>query len=139
MGKARTVAEGLAGIVLQAGPLRRGLRRLTLEGRVPCELWTRIPVVEDFEVDLGDRVSFRYSRADGDAIGRSLYWRGTQEWEPTTVRPFLALARRSRRFLDIGANTGLYTLLATAVKCGRGAGGAPPGGPRKDRRRGIRG
>lgn len=93
----------------------RALRRLALEGKVSREIWARLPVEDEFTVDLGGGAGFCYCPSPGDGIGRALYWRGIHEWEAASIRPFLALARAAGHFLDIGANTGVYTLMATAV------------------------
>jgi methyltransferase, FkbM family len=41
-----------------------------------------------------------------------LYWRGLKEWESETIPVFYKLAQSVQIVLDIGANTGFYTLLA---------------------------
>ena len=61
------------------------------------------------------RGDFTYRSTPNDAIGRSLYWRGLEGYEPETVGPFLEFARRARVVLDVGANAGLFALLAAAV------------------------
>jgi FkbM family methyltransferase len=43
------------------------------------------------------------------------YYLGLEGFEPATVRLFAKLATRSRVIVDVGANVGLYTLLAAAV------------------------
>lgn len=114
----KSAAQTLITTLLKAGPLRRGVRRLSLAGHVSRGVWARLPVADEFQVDLHGGTSFRYSPTIGDAIGRALYWRGIHEWEAATVLPFLELARTAGHFLDIGANTGVYTLMATAASPG---------------------
>jgi FkbM family methyltransferase len=54
-------------------------------------------------------------RLDGrDAIGEILFWRGPSI-ESATVPIFAKYARKARGVLDVGANTGLYSLIACAA------------------------
>ncbi len=97
------------------------IRPLTRSGWVPPSIWKRIPVENTFEVAIADPAEpgradrFRYRSTYGDVIGRALCWRGLDEWEHETIRAFVPLARRARRLLDVGANTGTYSLIAAAV------------------------
>lgn len=95
--------------------IREPMRVLTTRNLLPRALWTRLPVETTFQVRLPDGRSFMYAPIVGDAIGRSLYWRGIRFWEAETVSVFYTLARKSRIVLDIGANTGAFTLLACAA------------------------
>lgn len=96
-------------------PVRQSVRSLAHAGLVPREVWTRLPIMEDtFAVALPHGASFLYRARPGDAIGHAFYWCGLDAWEATTIRVFLVLARQARMFLDIGANTGAYTLIACA-------------------------
>ncbi len=101
-----------------AGPQ---IRLLTRRGWVPPSIWQRIPVESAFEVTIADPSApgradrFCYRSCYGDVIGRALCWRGLDEWEHETIQAFVPLARRARRLLDVGANTGTYSLIAAAV------------------------
>lgn len=79
---------------------------------LPKAVWKRLPVQQTFAVRLAGGTTFLYESTCNDGIGRALFWKGIVAWEPETVSVFLALAREARIVLDIGANTGLYTLLA---------------------------
>ncbi|MDA0874727.1 MAG: FkbM family methyltransferase, partial [Bacteroidetes bacterium] len=46
--------------------------------------------------------------------GKQFYWEGLDGFEPGVHRVFKALVSRSTTFLDIGANLGLYSVLARA-------------------------
>ena len=48
-----------------------------------------------------------------DLIGRTIYFRGA--WEAPVARRFLSMIRPGDRVLDIGANIGQYTLLASSA------------------------
>lgn len=113
--QAKALARGLVGATMRIAPLRRRVREVALAGRLPKSVWKRLPVTSDFTVELPGGGSFVYRTGPGDGIARALYWRGIHDWEAATIAPFLRLARVSSHFLDIGANTGIYTLLACAV------------------------
>jgi FkbM family methyltransferase len=92
------------------------VRQLANAGLVPKKIWNRLPIVDEiFTVTLPEEGSFQYHAWPGDAIGHAFYWTGVHAWEAETIRAFLALARRARRFVDVGANTGAYSLLACTV------------------------
>lgn len=107
----RPLARGAA----SSTAFRAPLRRLTRSGLVPEAIWKRLPVDQMFPVALRDGSSFRYTATPGDGIGRILYWRGLPRFEAETMSVFARLARGARRTLDIGANTGTFTLVACAV------------------------
>lgn len=94
---------------------RRALAACTQRALLPPTIWKRLPVSIRFQVRLHSGNSFWYSSTSKDAIGRALYWRGIEGYEPETLRVFARLARGARFVLDIGANTGVYALLACAV------------------------
>ena len=95
--------------------IRSFLLRLSRAGLLPEGLWRRLPVDYIFPVPLPDGVSFVYCSIPSDNIGRALYWKGLTSWEAETIPVFYQLAKNARTVLDIGANTGFYSLLACAA------------------------
>lgn len=91
------------------------LLSLARSGLLPKSIWQRLPVERTFLVPLQGKQSFKYSTIANDRIGRGLFWQGVDAWEPETIPVFYKLAQKSNLFLDIGANTGLFTLLALAA------------------------
>lgn len=108
---ARHVARTLTAIP----PLRAALRIAGRAGLLPESVFARLPVAGTFDVDVGGGSSFRYHGVVEDGIGRRLYWAGIEGWEPETVQVFLMLVRSARTFIDVGANTGVFSLLACAA------------------------
>lgn len=112
----RAVWRGFLRAGMSVEPVRRRTRELALAGRVPRKLWNRLPIMEpEFTVALPRGRGFRYRATPGDAIGQALYWRGVEGWEFATIQAFTALVARARYFVDVGANTGAYTLMACAL------------------------
>lgn len=109
--KGRLIARRLT----KFSTLRAILRKLSLAGFLPAAVWKRLPVEGVFPVILPDGRSFLYSATPNDVIARALFWRGLKAWESETIPVFFRLARSAQLILDIGANTGFYTLLACAA------------------------
>lgn len=86
-----------------------------LRGHLPARLWRSWPVCGSFDIDLPGSGSIRIAGADNDWFDRVLYWLGFGGDEPETYPIFMGLARGSGLVLDIGANEGIYTLLACAA------------------------
>jgi FkbM family methyltransferase len=105
----RAIASGIVGIA----PLRETLRYLSTRGLLPAAVHHRLPVTGPFRLGLPGGKSILYEPTVADLVSRRLYWRGTFGFEPETTRVFWHLTRRASVFLDIGANTGYFTLLAT--------------------------
>jgi len=56
----------------------------------------------------------KYQLGEHDYIGEQLFWKGPQ-FESAIIGQFSRYAKNARGILDIGANTGLYSLLACAA------------------------
>ena len=93
-------------------PIRAALRVVGQAGLMPESVSARLPVAATFDVALKGAGSFRYRCIIEDGVGRRLYWRGVEGWEPETVQVFLTLVRNARGFVDVGAYTGVFSLLA---------------------------
>ena len=107
----RTAARAAVRVPL-VRPFLSSLGRL---GCLPAWVWRRLPAEGDLTVRLPEGQSFRYHSSYSDGIGRALLWCGWQGHAPETARVLLRLARESLYLLDIGANTGVFTLLALAA------------------------
>lgn len=56
------------------------------------------------------------ARNEGYEIETSIFWRGlTNGWEKETVYVWLALVKNANTILDIGANTGIFSLIAKST------------------------
>jgi FkbM family methyltransferase len=54
-------------------------------------------------------------RHHGYLIENELFWRGLERWDRISASIWITLSREARTIVDIGANTGVYTLLARSV------------------------
>lgn len=94
---------------------RAPLRALASAGFLSPQVWKRLPVEGAFCVSLPNGNLIRYSTIASDSIGRALFWRGLNAWHAETLEVFYRLPQGSRIVLDIGANSGVFTLLACAA------------------------
>jgi FkbM family methyltransferase len=76
---------------------------------LPKSVWQRLhpDPAFTFQVEGG---TVHYASQPNDDIGNELFWTGGFESETSSV--FVKLARGARTILDVGANTGYFTLLS---------------------------
>jgi FkbM family methyltransferase len=79
----------------------------------PRKIWPLLTFDEPFDVTVGDR-SFHIHHT-GNWIENELFWSGLSGYEPVSVDIWQKACQISNVILDIGANTGLFTLLAKTV------------------------
>jgi FkbM family methyltransferase len=72
--------------------------------------WT----LEPFTI-YGNGWRCRWFPTEFDAIGHRLFWSGLREWEKETAPVILENIRRSHCFIDVGANCGIYSILACSI------------------------
>ncbi len=82
---------------------------------LPRRLTQHLHFAGEIEVMIDKQSSFRM-QAHGHNIENNLYWHGIYGHEPETILPWIDAARRADVILDIGANTGLYSLAAASVR-----------------------
>jgi FkbM family methyltransferase len=86
-----------------------------LRGRLPESLFQHLHFHGEIVVPIGAGNSVRMYHY-GHKIENRLFWRGIDAgFEPTTVAIWRTLAPHARGVLDIGANTGVFALLARAL------------------------
>lgn len=68
-----------------------------------------------FKVDVGNKKSFMLNHY-GYMIENEIFWSGLKNgWEKESIGLWLKLCERSVYILDLGANTGVFSLIAKAV------------------------
>lgn len=110
---AKKLLKGLLRTFTSVSVFRYTLLFLTKYNYLPRAIWIRLPVTGTYQVNPIPDCSFKYTFVPGDLVGNNLFWKGT--FETTTARLFFEFARTARSVLDIGSNTGYYTLLACAA------------------------
>lgn len=111
----RAIARSRPVARLASPVLRPILRRFTLEQIVRSRVLSaavRAPIAMTwFTVRAPGGERFVLS----SAFAPHLYWAGLPAFEPDLVPSFLARIGTARRFVDVGANFGFYSMLAAAV------------------------
>jgi FkbM family methyltransferase len=88
---------------------------------LPVNLLERIPVVGPINVspNFNNHQSLYLETDGGDVVAGMIYWLGLEGFEGATMKIFTHLLRHARTVIDIGANTGIYALLAGLENSGR--------------------
>jgi FkbM family methyltransferase len=89
----------------------RALRR-PLTRALPPRVVRRIPVRGEVPVSLPGGRTLRLVTDGRDSIASALYWSGRDGFEPELLRLFFTLIENAGTVFDVGANTGLYGLIA---------------------------
>ena len=63
-------------------------------------------------VNVNHRKKLVLQSQGNDAVAIKLYWKGIEGFEPETFKIFRKLLKQSRVLFDIGANIGIYALVA---------------------------
>jgi FkbM family methyltransferase len=79
---------------------------------LPGSLTGKFPVVGTIKVGLPDGKSLVIKSDGRDTIASRMYWRGLNGHEPETIALFLVLLSHAKVVFDVGASTGLFTLIA---------------------------
>lgn len=95
--------------------IQRSFRWLVSRGLIGRRVWSKVQPIGRQWVPCPGGGGFVYDAAPHDVLARSFIWTQFRDWEPTTVPLFCEIARSSIGFLDVGAFTGVYSLLACAV------------------------
>jgi FkbM family methyltransferase len=67
------------------------------------------------KVDVGDGKSFKM-RHYGNSLENDLFWKGINgRWEKTSMGAWMKLSENSKVILDIGANTGVFSLVSKSL------------------------
>lgn len=96
-------------------PLFNALLRLLIQpfkGLFPIEQLVRIPVVGQIPTQYDGLDEFVMVTDGKDSLASRIYWQGTTSFEASETNVYMALLQNAQTILDIGANTGLYSLIA---------------------------
>lgn len=80
----------------------------------PEQLYRHLHFKGVVQVKVSATESFRI-RHHGYMIENELFWRGLQGWEKVSNALWTTLSREAATIIDVGANTGVYALLARSV------------------------
>lgn len=90
------------------------IRAGSRSGFIPQRIYSRLPPIGAHTVTSPSGHSLTYVADKSDMMARSVVWGDLKVWEATSLRVFSELSRTSERFLDVGAYSGIYSLIACA-------------------------
>lgn len=76
--------------------------------------FVRFPVNGKVHINMKNAKPFVMVNDGSDTIANEIYWKGISAYEPQTENIILKLLPNADIFFDIGANTGLYSLIAAS-------------------------
>jgi len=93
-------------------PLSRILR--------PFSSWIPVkyhfPVIGKYHLQIDTNHSIYLEGHYTSHLSKLIFWQGVRGWEYDNIRLFIELIQKSDTFLDIGANIGYYSLLASGLQ-----------------------
>ena len=98
-----------------AMPFKQPLFKMLRVLPVPQRIYQHLHFHGIIEVPVPGSGSFRM-RHYGYMIENELFWRGIKGWEKISLELWMRLCLRSDTIIDVGANTGVYALLAKTVR-----------------------
>ncbi|HUY49464.1 MAG TPA: FkbM family methyltransferase [Streptosporangiaceae bacterium] len=112
--KARALIRRILDFVLWRTPL---LQELVLQaarrGLVPSWVWRRLHPRGVWNLHAPDGTCFAYDSVyEHDGLARNIVWTDMRDWETGTQPVLFGLAGKARVFVDVGAYSGVYTVLA---------------------------
>ncbi|MFT5877146.1 MAG: FkbM family methyltransferase [Dokdonia sp.] len=75
----------------------------------------KIPVIGLFHISISAEVRLKMQAHYTSHLSRLLFWEGVKGWEYDTIKLFVPLIKNAEVFLDIGANVGYYSLVASGL------------------------
>lgn len=87
---------------------------IRLFGTPPLSLRQKLLFDKTFRVSVSKGRSFKM-RYTGKWIESDLFWKGIQGYERASIEVWMKAAASSRTIIDIGANTGVFSLAAKAI------------------------
>ncbi len=95
-------------------PLKQPLCKVLRVLPIPRKAYQHLYFKGIINVRVPESGSFRM-RHHGYMIENELFWRGIEGWEKISLELWKRLCRRSDTIIDVGANTGVYSLIAKVV------------------------
>lgn len=84
--------------------------------RLPERVYQHFSFDGEFSVSLTSGQSLNLLAGVGFAVENSLFWAGFgKDWEAISLRAWESLVPRARFIVDVGANTGIYSLVGRAL------------------------
>jgi len=112
-GPARAAKRAVSALLRQRAvnaAMRISLRPFA--GVLPLDWLSRLPVVGIVRDRLWSGAELRLASDGRDLIASAVHWRGLAGWEPETLAALRKVLPDVRVFFDVGASTGVFSLIA---------------------------
>lgn len=106
----KALRNQVAGLPALQAMIRQGTRA----GLVPSGLHGRLPPLGVHPLSTPQGHTFLYCAHLDDLLARSVVWDNLANWERTTVELVSRIATGAGLFVDVGAYTGIFSLIACA-------------------------
>lgn len=106
--------KSIRDVMVSNRPTQKLIRSGARSGFIPEPVYSRLPPLGAHTVTSPAGHSFTYVADKSDNLARGVVWGNLTVWEATSLRAFSELSRTSTRFLDVGAYSGIYSLIACA-------------------------
>lgn len=100
--------------VVSNGPAQHLIRSGCRAGVIPRRVYRRLPPLGPHTVTSPAGNSLTYVADRSDMMSRDVVWGNLKRWEATSLGAFSELSRTAERSLDVGAYSGIYSLIACA-------------------------
>lgn len=104
--------KALRNAAVENTPAQAFVRVLSRSGVIPPSIYNRLPVYGRHAVSSPAGNSFDYVAGAYDLLARNVVWGNLAIWEKASLDAWSRLARTARRVLDVGAYSGIYSLIA---------------------------
>jgi FkbM family methyltransferase len=95
-------------------PFKKQLFQLIKPLRLPASVYKHLYFNDTFEVQVAEK-KFKMQHY-GFQIENEVFWSGlTNGWEKISIQLWIALCKESNTIIDVGANTGIYALIAKTL------------------------
>lgn len=102
-------------IIYKYIPLKKSLFTVIKHIYIPSKrIYQHLYFYDTFTVNINQREKFKLKH-HGYELENELFWKGIGGWEKVTFFYWIKCSRKSKIILDIGANTGIFSLISKCV------------------------
>jgi len=109
----RMTLRGILKGMLERLPLKRELFTFLRLFSLPEKLFRHLYFHGWFQIRMGDSQFAMYHY--GYELENKIFWKGLEGWEKTSIGIWIMLSRKAGFIVDVGANTGVFALVAKAA------------------------
>lgn len=94
-------------------PFKKQAFNLLKPLNLPSSIYKYLRFQGVFEVEVQEKV-FKIMH-HGYPVENELFWKGLKKWESVSLQFWMTMSKRSKVIIDVGANTGIYSLIAASL------------------------